>query len=297
VAVPPGDSSVRPRAWLLDQHGRDDRLPLPPRDVPRQRFEGVCSKSKLPTTTTTATATATATAAAAAAAAAATAAARRRNHNPFFQLLLRVFIVARVIFKRLNPGATEDGAEDVFVVRRHLPAADPTQRLPLGHVRDGLVKDSAQDVAEGVLGAGEDGSSSFSGGKVIIAPVTCPELEGGGRVGCSSSSASGGTHATPALGSREGRTREGRGAGRCGGRATGRGAGRGAGPGLRSPGGAHPPRHATAAVFVQLALRWGRNWAAQWHLARAVEKRFRGCRAKRLYVHYFEFRLSDIKRV
>ena len=27
------------------------------------------------------------------------------------------------------------------------------------------------------------------------------------------------------------------------------------------------------------------NWAAQWNLARAVGKRFRGCRAKRLYVH------------
>jgi len=39
-----------------------------------------------------------------------------------------------------------------------------------------------------------------------------------------------------------------------------------------------------AAVFVQLALRWGRNWAAQWHLARAVGKRFLGCRAKHLYV-------------
>ena len=35
---------------------------------------------------------------------------------------------------------------------------------------------------------------------------------------------------------------------------------------------------------MQFALRWGRNWAAQWHLARAVGKRFRGCRAKRLYV-------------
>jgi len=49
------------------------------------------------------------------------------------------------------------------------------------------------------------------------------------------------------------------------------------------------PRHATtaaAAVFLQLALRWGRrNWAAQWHLARALGKRFQGCRAKRLYVH------------
>jgi len=29
----------------------------------------------------------------------------------------------------------------------------------------------------------------------------------------------------------------------------------------------------------------GRYWAAQWHLARAVGKRFRGCRAKRLYVY------------
>jgi len=80
----------------------------------------------------------------------------------------------------------------------------------------------------------------------------------------------------------------------------GRGGGRGAGLGLRGPGGACPPRHATtaaAAVSVQLALRWernwaaqwhspfwGRNWAAQWHLARALGKRFRGCRARRLYV-------------
>ena len=29
----------------------------------------------------------------------------------------------------------------------------------------------------------------------------------------------------------------------------------------------------------------GRYWAAQWHLAQAVGKRFRGCRAKRLHVH------------
>jgi len=43
-----------------------------------------------------------------------------------------VFIVARVTFKRLNPGAAEDGAENVLVVRRHLPAAEPTQSLPLG---------------------------------------------------------------------------------------------------------------------------------------------------------------------
>ena len=36
---------------------------------------------------------------------------RRRHH---LQLLLRVLIVARVIFKRHNPGAAETGAEDVL---------------------------------------------------------------------------------------------------------------------------------------------------------------------------------------
>ena len=34
-------------------------------------------------------------------------------------------------------------------------------------------------------------------------------------------------------------------------------------------------------VVVAVAAAVGRNWAAQWHLARAVGKRFRGC----LYVH------------
>ena len=53
---------------------------------------------------------------------------RRHRHLLLLQLSLKVFIVERVIFKRLNPGA----AEDVLVARRHLPAAEPTQRLPLG---------------------------------------------------------------------------------------------------------------------------------------------------------------------
>ena len=57
---------------------------------------------------------------------------RRHQHQHHYQLLLKVFIVAPVIFKRLNPGAAEDGAGDVLVVRRHLPASEPTQRLPLG---------------------------------------------------------------------------------------------------------------------------------------------------------------------
>jgi len=39
----------------------------------------------------------------------------------------------------------------------------------------------------------------------------------------------------------------------------------------------------TPSVFAQLALRRGRNWAAQWHLAWDVGKRIRGCSAKRLY--------------
>jgi len=48
------------------------------------------------------------------------------------------------------------------------------------HVRDEHVKDVAEDVtqdmAEDVLGAAEDGSSSVSGGKVIITPAACPQL-------------------------------------------------------------------------------------------------------------------------
>jgi len=56
---------------------------------------------------------------------------RRHHHHHFCQLLLEVLIVARVIFKRLNPDAAEDGAEDVLGARRHLPAAEPAQRLPL----------------------------------------------------------------------------------------------------------------------------------------------------------------------
>jgi len=46
-----------------------------------------------------------------------------------------------------------------------------------------------------------------------------------------------------------------------------------------------PPPPPPSLCFVQLALRCGRNWTAQWHLAQALGKCFRGCRAKRLYVH------------
>ena len=83
----------------------------------------------------------------------------------------------------------------------------------------------------------------------------------------------------------EGRARKGCGAGLFGERATGRGAELG----LRGPGGARPPRHATsttaaAAVFVQLALRWGRNWA-EWQLARVVGKTFPGVPRKATLVY------------
>ena len=116
-------------------------------------------------------------------------------------------------------------------------------------MKDEHVKDAAQhvaedvtlDVATDVMGAAEDG-----GVKVLIVarvilqrwnprpthafrPPRCPWA------------------------TYEGQARKGRGAERCGGRATGRGTGLG----LRSPGGARPPHHATtaaAAVFVQLAL-------------------------------------------
>ena len=57
------------------------------------------------------------------------------------------------------------------------------------------------------------------------------------------------------------------------------------GPGRRAP--SSPRHHRRRPVFVQFALRWGQNWAAQWHLARAVGKRFRGYRAKCLYVDYY----------
>ena len=50
-------------------------------------------------------------------------------------------------------------------------------RVKDGHVKDAaqdVADDATQDVAEGVLGAAEDGSSSVSGGKIIITPVACP---------------------------------------------------------------------------------------------------------------------------
>ena len=55
------------------------------------------------------------------------------------------------------------------------------------------------------------------------------------------------------------------------------------GPGRRAPSSPRHHRHRRRlCAFVQLALIWGRNWAAhQWHLGRAVGKSFRGCRAKR----------------
>ena len=56
------------------------------------------------------------------------------------------------------------------------------------------------------------------------------------------------------------------------------------GPGRRAP--SSPRHHRRRPVFVQFALRWERNWAAQWNWARAVGKRFRGYRAKRLYVDF-----------
>jgi len=178
------------------------------------------------------------------------------------------------------------------------------------------VKDAAQDVAENVtqdvaedvLGAAQDGSSSVSGGSISITAVACPQLPPSPRPqvffinGFFIIVARSLNVRSPLLvrqaqwqwqSTRGGRARKGRGERNfsgggerkvcCGARRPGR-----AGLGLRGPGGARPHRHATnaaaTAVFVQLALRWERNWAAQWHLARAVGKRVRGCRAKRLYV-------------
>ena len=43
-------------------------------------------------------------------------------------------------------------------------------------VAQDVAQDVTQDAAEDVLGAAEDGPSSFSGGKIIITPVACPQL-------------------------------------------------------------------------------------------------------------------------
>ena len=47
------------------------------------------------------------------------------------------------------------------------------------HMKDAaqdVAEDVTQDVAEDVLGAAEDGSSSVSGGRIIITPVAYPKL-------------------------------------------------------------------------------------------------------------------------
>ena len=151
-------------------------------------------------------------------------------------------------------------------------------------MRKRSLKDVAQDVAENLLGAAENG-----GVKVLIVVFSL--------------SSSGGTHAQQThanpprcpWATREGRAHKGCTAGRGGGRGGGLGGGRAAGcgvrPGLRAsgPGRRAPylPRHhrRRRLCAARGSLRWGRNWAAQWYLARAVGKRFRRCHAKRLYVY------------
>ena len=100
-----------------------------------------------------------------------------------------------------------------------------------GHARDEPVKDAVQDatqdatqgVAGGVLGAAEEGSAKA----LIVARAIF--------------------HRSPRFpwATREGRARQGRGAGRCGGRCGGRALGRGAGIGLWGPGTARLTRLAT----------------------------------------------------
>jgi len=101
-------------------------------------------------------------------------------------------------------------------------------------VAQDVAEDVAQDVAKGVLGAAEDGN-------VMLFTVTRAIFQR--RNPCP-------THACRLprcpWATREGRARKERGTGRGGWRCT------------------------AAAVFAQLALRWGRNLAAQWHLARAL---------------------------
>ena len=73
---------------------------------------------------------------------------RRRRHNHhhhlLLQLLLKAFVVARVNFKQRNPGAAEDGAGDVYLAYRHLPAQNPSQTHVaedvFGAAKGGVVK-------------------------------------------------------------------------------------------------------------------------------------------------------------
>ena len=119
-----------------------------------------------------------------------------------------------------------------------------------------VTQDTAQDLAEGLSGAAENCSV-----KVLILSIVIFQRRNPRP-----------THAFRPPHclwvTREGRAREGCGAGSCGGRLGGR-KGCGAGLGVWGPGGACPPRHATeaaaVAVFAQLALRWEQNWEAQWY--------------------------------
>jgi len=116
-------------------------------------------------------------------------------------------------------------------------------------VRDEHVKDAAQDaaedvtqdVAEDVLGAAEDESAKM----FIVARVTF--------------------HRSPRFpwATREGRARQGRGAGRCGGCCGGRATGRGAGPGLRwrAPSSPRHHRRRLCAAHAEIGAQLGSSVA------------------------------------
>ena len=140
--------------------------------------------------------------------------------------------------------AAEDGGIKVFIVAR---ATFPNTRVPpptlaLGRrVKDGHMKDAAQDVAEDALGAAENGSvRAFScDARHLSAAEPTPNIRPPPRCPWATC---------------EGRPREKRGAGRGGGRGGGRSTERGAAFG--GPCGAGPPCHASttaATAFAQLA--------------------------------------------
>ena len=133
-----------------------------------------------------------------------------------------------------------------------------------------VAEDVTRDVAEDVLGAEEDGPSSVSGGKIIITPVAYPQLPPPPRPKRFLHQRFLHRRAKRSLNVRSSllvqqaqwQWRSAR--------------------STRAHAPFPTPPPAAAAIFVQLAQRWGCNWAAQWHLARAVGKTLPGVPRKAL---------------
>jgi len=165
--------------------------------------------------------------------------------------------VARVIFMRRNPGAAKDGSVKVFIVAR----AIFERRKPKQAYCCAAIRTRARPRTRP-----KPSTSTHACRHNPLPAPNCPRhhapqgffinsffiaVQGAEKKVCCGARRPGREppplHSCPLV-THEGRARERRGAGRCGGCATGRGAGLG----LRGPGGARPPRHATTAAAPSL---------------------------------------------